>query len=138
MKYKRTRITVKETNPKTYPNLLKNYPYSYEINGKEWPDKDKRILGDVARYLLNNPERFIIFKNKLPREALGMALDTLVKAHNFSLKLAGRKKISKEEISGMTLETLIKGQNLIRKFGGGIRYLGIIKAKKFLKEVAEE
>jgi len=138
MRYKRNRITVKETNPKTYPNLLKNYPYSYEINGKDWPDKDKRILGDVARYLLNNPERLIIFKNKLPGEALGMALDTLVKAHNFSLKLAGEKKISKEKISGITLETLIEGHNLTVRFGRGIRYLGIIKAKKFLKEMAGE
>ena len=138
MRYERTHLTLTKTDSNKYPNLQKNYLYSYKINGKEWPDKEERILGDVAKHLLDNPDRLIIFRNKIPEKALGMALDTLVKAHNFSLKLAGKKKISKEGISGMTLEALIRGHNHKVQFGTGIRYFGMRKAKNFLKEMGKK
>jgi len=138
---KRTHITVKTTNSNTYPNLYKNLPYSYEINGKDWPDKKERILINIAGYLVHNPYGLIVFRNKLPeKEVLGKTLDTLIDVHNFSLKLCiGRKKMHEEEKAlGMTLEALVKGHNLILKLGAGITFFRLRRARKILNEMAEE
>lgn len=138
---KKTHITVKTTNSNTYPNLYKNLPYSYEINGKDWPDKKENILTNIAGYLVHNPYDLIVFRNKLPeKEVLGETLDTLVEAHNFSLKLCiGRKKMpEKEKAFGITLDTLVKGHNLTLKLGKGMNFSRLRKARKILNEMARE
>ena len=90
MRYKKTHITVKRTNPKTYPGLYTKLPYSSKIKDKEWLYKKKEeIVINIAEYLLHNPKNLIVFKNKLSEEErdLRVTLDTLVRGHNLSLKL---------------------------------------------------
>ena len=112
MRYKRTHITVKRSDPKTYPNLHTNLPYSSKIKDKEWLYKKKEeVVTSIAEYLVHNPYNLIVFRNKLPEEekALKGTLDTLVKTHNLSLKL-----------------------------GKGTKFFRLRKARKTLKEMAAE
>ncbi len=111
MRYKRTHITAKSSDPRKYPNLHTNLPYSSKIKDKEWLYKKKEeVVINIAEYLLHNPKNLIVFKNKLPEEekALKGTLDTLVETHNLSLKL-----------------------------GKGIKFFRLIRARKILGMAGE-
>jgi hypothetical protein len=89
MRYKKTTITVKETDSGKHPQLYKNWPFSSEINGKEWSSKGDEVYFRVTDYLLNNPYSHIILRTGgLGEKGRGLrkALDALVEEHNISLE----------------------------------------------------
>jgi hypothetical protein len=120
MRYKRIHIIVKPTDKKKYPKLYNDMPYASRVgNNTEWTYKRREeVIENIAQYLVHNPYKFIVLKNKLPEKekALGKTLDSLVKDHN----------------------TALEKQDLILKLGVGGKHRCLRRAKKFLREMAGE
>ena len=118
MRHKRTHITVKRSNPKTYPNLHTNLPYSSKIKDKEWLYKrEEEVVISIAEYLVNNPYSLIVLRNKIPEKekALRVTLDTLVEKHN----------------------SILEKYDLTLKLGKGVKFFRLIRARKILKMAGE-
>jgi adenine specific DNA methylase Mod len=114
MHYKKTRITVKRTDPKKNPNLYEHLPYTFKTSdGSIWLYREDELIHKVAECLVYNSSKFIVLKNKIPEE--------------------GREKILRK-----TLDELVKGHNLAVELGLGGKNRCLKKAKKILKKLAEE
>ena len=119
MRYKKTHIIVKETNPKKNPNLHNNLPYASRIGGgREWLYKEEELLTSIAEYLVHNPYNFIVLRNKIPEKekTLRKTLDALVDEHNLALEK----------------------HDLILKLGDGKKPSRLKKAKRILREMGKE
>ena len=119
MRYKKTIITVKPTDKKKYPKLYNGMPYASSIgNNREWTYKRREeVIENIAQYLVHNPYRIIVLKNKLPEKekALRKTLDGLVRDHN----------------------TALEKQDLILRLGSGGKHRCLRRARKALR-MAEE
>lgn len=120
MRIKKTTITVKPTDKKKFPKLYNSMPYTSRIgNNTEWTYRRREeVVENIAQYLVHNPYKIIVLKNKLPEKekALGKTLDSLVKDYN----------------------TALEKQDLILKLGMGGKHRCLRRARKALREADEK